>query len=210
MLSTAEANENTKFFTHHWTITIPAHPSLKYIHTTVTHLDEWLVLVSDPANNPYDETARTQIWDMTAIEEWKISTTQKYIDSQSKFNALNMLIQFNGQLVGGGNFFLLPTGEVNLGLMLTKDARGKGIGKLSMQVLIQLAHNMGIERLEAGTMKANQPMRALMASLKIPGRDEIKKAPGRGVLAEILYTIPKTVDWEDIDLHVEFGAPVSE
>lgn len=211
MLSTtAAAKEYAKFFTHHWTMTNPAYPLLKYTHITLSHLDDLFALVKDPANSPYDDAAKATVWDDAAIEEWKTSVTKRYVNAQTDFDALNMFIELNDQIVGGINYFLLPSGEVNIGLKLNPSARGKGIGKLSMQAVIQLAHNMGIERLEAGTMKVNKPMRALMASLKIPGKDEIKESPGRGVVAEIIYTIPRTVDWEDIDLQIEFGAPASE
>lgn len=121
-----------------------------------------------------------------------------------------MLVEWDGEIVGGCNFFLLPTYVVNLGMMLGEKARGKGIGKLSMQVMIQLGRRVGIEKMEARTVKANKPMQAVMASLKIPGRDEIKEMPGRGVVGDIVYEIPQKVSWEDFDMRVEFGGLASE
>ena len=121
-----------------------------------------------------------------------------------------MLIELNGEIVGAGNYSLLPTGWVNIGLLISERARGRGLGKLSMKVLVQLGRRMGVEKLEAGTMKLNKPFQALMASLNLPGKDEIIEAPGRGVVGEILYRIPETVDWEDLDLKVEFGGLASE
>jgi RimJ/RimL family protein N-acetyltransferase len=210
MISATEANEDTKFFTHHWTITLPTHPSLKYIHTTISHLDPWLALLSDPTNHPHDEHSRTKVWDEAAISEFRKTTSEKYIASYTSFNALQMLIEKDGEIIGAGNYFLLPTGWVNIGLLISEKARGKGLGKLSMKVLVELARRMGVEKLAAGTMKANKQLQAMMASLKIQGKEEGTEVPGRGVVGEIKYAIPETVGWEDLDLKVEFGAPASE
>lgn len=202
--------EHAKMFTHHWSITISGRPSLRYVHTTLSNLDQWLEMLTTPSNGPQDESWRSKDWKRAEIKKLKATTTQKYIDALTKFNALNMMIEVDGQPVGGANYGLLPTGGVNMGVILMENARGKGLGKLTMQVLIKLGHRMGIRRLQAGTMKSNQAMQAVMASLNIPGRDEIQESPGRGIVGEILYEIPETVDWEEIDLQLEFGGPVPD
>ncbi|CRG89285.1 hypothetical protein PISL3812_06321 [Talaromyces islandicus] len=201
--------EHAKVFTHDWSITIPERPSVRYIHTPLSRLDEWLGMLTNPANRPHDATLRSKEWDQAAMEELRATTIKKHHRALTEFDGLSMMVLVDGQLVGGGNYSLLPTGEVNLGMMFEESARGKGLGKLTMQVLIKLGQRLGIKRLEAGTMKSNQAMQALMARLNIPGRDEIKEAPGRGVVAEILYDIPETVEWE-IDLQLEFGGPMAE
>jgi RimJ/RimL family protein N-acetyltransferase len=199
--------EHAKFFTHDWSITIPGHPSVRYVHMQLSYLDEWLAMFTNPANRPHVKILR--VWDQAEMKELRATTIKKHTTTQTKFDGLNIMVMVDGQLVGGANYNLLPTGEVNIGLLFDESARGKGLGKLTMQVLIQLGQRMGIQRMEAGTMKSNQAMQALMASLNIPGRDEIKEIPTRGVVAEILYDIPETVDWE-INLQLEFGGPLAE
>lgn len=201
--------EHVKFFTHNWSITIPGHPSVKYVHMTLPRVDEWLDMVTNPANRPHDKTLRSKEWDQAAIEKLRATTIRKHTTALTKVHALIMILEVDGQFVGCGNYSLLPTGEVNMGMMLKESARGQGLGKLTMQVLIQLGQRIWIQPLTSGTMKSNQAMQAVMASLNIPGRDEIQEAPERGVVGEILYVVPETVDWE-IDLQLEFGGPVPE
>ncbi|QKX61864.1 uncharacterized protein TRUGW13939_09020 [Talaromyces rugulosus] len=201
--------EHAKFFTHDWSITIPGRPSVRYSHMSLSCLDEWLAMYTNPANRPHDKVLRSKVWNEAEMKELRATTIEKHTTAQTKFDGLNIMVMVDGQLVGGGNYTLLSTGEVNIGLLFDESARGKGLGKLTMQVLIQLGRRMGIQRLEAGTMKSNQAMQALMASLNIPGRDEIKEIPIRGVVAEILWDIPETADWE-IDLQLEFGGPLAE
>ena len=205
MISTVEANENTKFFSHNWTVTLPSYPFLKYRHITLSHLDSWFPVFYNPLNHPYDENAHLKVWDEVSIAEWRSNASQKYTNERAKFIALQMLIELDGEIVGGGSYNVLPTGDVNCGIMLAENARGKGIGKLSVQVIIQLGRRMGVEKLEVVTMKTNKPMQGLMASLNILGREEIREAPGRGVIGEILYPIPEKVDWADVDMQIEFG-----
>ena len=47
MISTNSVNSSTKFFTHY-----KNRPSLKYTHTTASHLDAWLALLPDPNQPP--------------------------------------------------------------------------------------------------------------------------------------------------------------
>jgi RimJ/RimL family protein N-acetyltransferase len=136
--------------------------------------------------------------------------TKRYMDSETILGTLQIMIELDGQVIGGATYFLHPISEVNLGLMLSEKSRGNGIGKLTMKVLIQLGHQMGIEKMELRTMRANKATQTLMESLDITGRDEIKEMPGVGDVAEILYTIPEKVDWEDLDTQIEFGGRASE
>ncbi|KAH8698781.1 hypothetical protein BGW36DRAFT_460630 [Talaromyces proteolyticus] len=209
MISTTEANEHTKYFTHHWTITMPERRNLKFTHNTpASDLDTWFAMVFDPLNRPHDATLRDRARDPAAIDEYKASTIQKYADAITQFNRIDIGVEIDDELVGGGNLSLLPNGGVNIGMQFNVGARGQGLGKLTMKMLIQLSRRIGLERLQAGTMKSNEPMRALMASLKIPERDEIQAVPGRGVVGEVLFEIPTNTEWQDLDLQVQFGQSV--
>jgi hypothetical protein len=93
---------------------------MKYLHTTISHLDPWLALLSDP---PYDEHSRTKTWNAAAISEFRKTTSEQYIASHTSFNALQMLIELDGEIVGARNYFLLPTGWVNIRLLISERAR---------------------------------------------------------------------------------------
>jgi hypothetical protein len=67
-----------------------------------------------------------------------------------------------------------------------------------------------VEFIEAGTMKANKPMRALAASLGLKETDQIKEMPGRDVVAEILYKNIEKERWDNLDMKVEFTGPARE
>ena len=59
-----------------------------------------------------------------------------------KFNCLEILVQIDGETVGLGGVYEIPqvqTGLANIGLMLVESARGRGIGKSAMQVLLRLS-----------------------------------------------------------------------
>ncbi|RFU25243.1 hypothetical protein B7463_g11107, partial [Scytalidium lignicola] len=207
MISATEANESTKYFTHEWSITIPTRPRLKYVHVTPKISSKMLELTMDPKNHPYFEHGRNKVWDEAAMEDFTKIFADGYRDAKTKYDRLAFLVELDSEAIGFVNLRCLPpAGPNNIGLLFTEKARGKGLGKFTMQFILQLARNIGIENLEAGTMKVNQPMRKLMESLKIPEREENKEDPARGVIvAEILYTIPEAVSWDDIDMIVEFG-----
>lgn len=95
----------------------------------------------------------------------------------------------------------------SVGIVLNKGARGKGVGKDGMRVLTQMGFELGM-KISSGTMKANEPMRGVMKSL---GVDEVEKMvilPGRGVVAELDYTVERE-KWKDVDMKVEFGGPLT-
>ena len=209
MLPRDHEPELENYYTHEWTVTLPSQTSLKYQHSTPKYFDARLAIDIDPethAGHQFDKQLKEQIWDEAAIAEFKARKVGQYTDALTKFNALQLLVELDGQIVGYAGFHTLPDGIVNLGMVLKRGARGRGIGKQSWKVLIQLAFNLGVERIEAGTMKDNVAMRALMRSLRFPEIDDIKIIPGRGVVAEVLWDISGRRDvWEKIDLQTDFG-----
>ena len=95
----------------------------------------------------------------------------------------------------------------NIGLMLVESARGRGIGKSAMQVLLRLSNELDVVLVHAGTMLANKPMRALAATLGFTEREELLQIPGRGVVAELLFEDIDYKRWKDLDMNVEFTGP---
>jgi GNAT superfamily N-acetyltransferase len=92
--------------------------------------------------------------------------------------------------------------RASVGLVLNPEGRGKGLGKLTVQVLSQLCWSMGL-RASMGTMNSNAPMRGVMRSLGAEERVEITELPGRGIVAELAYTVNEG-DWEEIGMNVAF------
>lgn len=211
MLPSTEANDNTKYFTHEWTITVPTRPGVKYVHLTPRYLDKLLALDMEPTNHPFDERYETKKWDEAAIDEFMKRKLGEFKATLTKFDKIDVLVEVDDDgLAGCVQIHQMANGANNIGMMFSEKSRGKGLGKLSMQVLIQLARNLGIGRLETGTMKNNVAMRKLMESLGIPEKEQVvRDSTGKFVVAEVLFPIPETVPVAEIDMHVEFGEQVT-
>jgi RimJ/RimL family protein N-acetyltransferase len=122
---------------------------------------------------------------------------------------LEFLVHVNGKLMGYGGVFEIPevaAGFANLGLGLNPSLRGTGLGKAIMQVLLRLSNEIDASVISVGTMKANNLMCALAKSLGFEEREEIVDIPGRGVIAEVLFSIDhaKWRDWKDYEINIEF------
>lgn len=200
-LSSAEA---TNYFTQPWTITTPSRPNVKFFLATPSHHDEWLPIIINPENNKLMDDVKDKIWDEAAISEWRTRVLDAYTKSLTACDHLNLLISENDKVLGYGNLFKLKDGSFNVGCVLDVSAQGKGIGKLSTAVMITLAFKIGKEdNVEAGTMKANAAMRGVMRSLGIEEKEKLVVVEGRGVLAELSYTIERS-KWKDIGLDVNW------
>jgi RimJ/RimL family protein N-acetyltransferase len=129
-----------------------------------------------------------------------------YIDSATKRNALNLLVELDGQIVGSGGITAggVSGRKANVGLQFVSSARGHGLGKLTMRLLLRLSNEFREYGIRAGTMKANLPMRAVMKSLGIEETDGVFEIPGFGVVNDILYEKINKEDWKDFEFQVEF------
>lgn len=197
----AEAPPHSKFFTQTWTITVPSYPSLTYIRATPSLFDVWLPLVTSRANN--EAQGIDTVWKEAKIDEWKQYYRTRYGIQNLRLRGLDLLICLDGKVVGYGDVTETAPGVANVGIILNPEARGKGVGKVTVRVFAQLGFEMGMT-IEAGTMKANGPMRGLMKSLGIAEVEEIVDIPGRGVVAELVYKIDRRA-LKEIDMRVEFG-----
>lgn len=75
---------------------------------------------------------------------------------------------------------------------------------MSTAVFVQLGLKIGINGVTAGTMKVNAPMRGVMRSLGVEEAEELIVVEGRGVLAELSFTVERR-KWKDVDLDVAWG-----
>jgi RimJ/RimL family protein N-acetyltransferase len=206
MSSSTEQDAHSKFFTQSWTVTLPSHPGLKFVRATPPLFDAWLPIVMDPANNELQDSAG-KAWDDVAKKTWRDRAQKRFDDLNTAHNGLDVLIELDGNYIGYGDIYEFKPGQASVGVILNKDARGKGIGKASIQVFTQLGFELGLE-ISSGTMKANAPMRGIMKSLGIEEIDKIVEIPGRGVVAEVEYNLERA-KWKDLDMEIAFGGPVA-
>jgi RimJ/RimL family protein N-acetyltransferase len=193
--------EHSKYFLWQWTVTVPSYPFLKFYRATPSRFDDWIPIMTDPKNNELQDT-HDKIWDEAAIAKWKTETEARYHESNTKFEPLEVLIEYEGKAVGYGDVW--PTsGSASIGILLNEAVRGRGIGKTAMAVLAQIGFDFNLP-ISTGTMKANVAMRALMASLGVAEEEKLVTAPGRGVLAEVVYGI-KPENWKKVEMKIEFN-----
>jgi RimJ/RimL family protein N-acetyltransferase len=185
------------FFSLEWVLTVPNRPSVRYFRATPAHFDIWFALATNPENNEEQDT-KGKVYDEAAIAEWKNDKENSFIKANKEYHALEVLIEFDGQVIGYGGIWVLKEGLANIGIVLNKDARGLGLGKLSVTVLAQICFDCGMSP-TAGTMKSNQAMRAVMASVGAAEKEQIVDIPGRGIVAELGYSIERET-WKDIDI----------
>lgn len=157
--------------------------------------------MTNPENNEFQDT-EGKVWDEAAVQEWKVATEKEYEESRTTYKALPVLVEVNSQIVGYGGIWKVSKASGSIGVVLNKSARGMGIGKLTVRVLAQLCFDLGL-RAGAGTMKANMSMRGLMASLGVNENEHVVELPGRGVVAELGYTI-EVERWQRVDMNIEF------
>ncbi len=137
-----------------------------------------------------------------------------YAESSIRHHALDVFVSLEGKFVGwGGVFEITPPDEkpsvANIGIRLSPEVRGRGLGKALMQVLLRLSNEVDLDIIEAGTMKYNTSMRALAKSVGLVETDEIKEIPGQGVVAELMFKNIEREKWRDLDMVVEFRDQVA-
>ncbi|PQE09659.1 hypothetical protein CJF31_00011224 [Rutstroemia sp. NJR-2017a BVV2] len=202
-----------RFFTKDWTITIPCcpEPNLKFIRLTPSEtaafvrFAEAAVIPPDPKStedSPDEPQAPPALIPGERMEKM-------YAESRTRHHALDVFISLEGKFVGWGGVFEITAPDekpsvANIGIRLSPEVRGKGLGKTLMQVLLRLSNEVNADIIEAGTMKYNTSMRAMARSVGLVETDEIKKIPGQGVVAEVLFKNIERENWRDLDMVVEF------
>ncbi|KAF7943073.1 hypothetical protein EAE96_011016 [Botrytis aclada] len=189
------------FFTKKWTITYPSYPTVKFFRATPSHFDVWLPIAINADNNKLQDS-KDQVWDEVAISKWKENMRNQYVKANTDFDCLKILVEVDGQVKGFGDIFVVRPGVANIGVVLNKEARGKGLGKLTASVLTQLTLDFGLQAV-AGTMRDNEPMRSTLRNLGFVEEEKIIEIEGRGIVAELSYALSPE-GWKDIELSVEF------
>lgn len=91
----------------------------------------------------------------------------------------------------------------NLGIKLSPEVRGKGLGKVFMSVLLRLSNEVEVDVVEAGTMKFNTSMRASARSVGLVETLEVKVVDGE-VVADCMFKDIERERWRGLDMVVEF------
>ncbi|EHK21822.1 uncharacterized protein TRIVIDRAFT_191904 [Trichoderma virens Gv29-8] len=195
-----------RFFTKDWTITLPFHPepNLKFIRLTPAETAAF-VRFAEGAVSPPNPTSTEAPPPLVPGERMQ----KMYAESRTRHHALDVFMSLEGKFVGwGGVFEITAPNEkpsvANIGIRLSPEVRGKGLGKVLMQVLLRLSNEVDADIIEAGTMKYNTSMRAMAKSVGLVETDEIKEIPGQGVVAELLFKNIEREKWRDLDMVVEF------
>ncbi|CAD6456743.1 08b91d98-47ae-4ab7-aa54-0f4ee9dcb1f4-CDS [Sclerotinia trifoliorum] len=200
--SLSPSEYRSQFFSKKWTITIPSNPSVKFFRATPSHFDIWLPIATNADNNKLQDN-KDQIWDEAAISKLKIDMYNQYVKSNTDFHCLKVLVEVSGEVIGFGDIFVVEPGVANIGVVLNKEARGKGLGRLTVGFLTQLTLDFGLS-VVAGTMGDNAPMRFTLRSLGFAEEEKIIEIFGRGVVAEFSYSLLRDA-WEEVEMNVEFG-----
>ncbi|PQE06715.1 hypothetical protein CJF30_00008606 [Rutstroemia sp. NJR-2017a BBW] len=207
----------SKLFTHIWTLTLPTHPHLQFIHVTPSNLSSLIQIYSNPLNTPVAPSP-SPAWTPADTEFYTTKFLTAFRAAKSKHNYLQLLVLSlpDQQILGMGQVMELEgfPGLGNLGIILNPEGRGKGVGKATVEVLLRLSNECELDVLEAGTMRGNIGMRGVMRKLGVEEREEMKWFGGEGggekrLVAEVMFGEKgKGIDrdrWRGLDVRVEFG-----
>jgi RimJ/RimL family protein N-acetyltransferase len=207
-----------RFFTKDWTITLPSRPEpdLKFIRLTPAETAAFIRFAEGAINLPALRSAEGPPAEPQAPPALIPGERMRkmYAESRTKHHALDVFVSLEGKFVGWGGVFEIAAPDktpsvANIGIMLSPEVRGKGLGKVLMQVLLRLSNEVDIDIIEAGTMKYNTSMRAMAKSVGLVETDEIKEIPGQGVVAELMFKNIERETWRDLDMVVEFRDQVA-
>ncbi|PQE05259.1 hypothetical protein CJF31_00008772 [Rutstroemia sp. NJR-2017a BVV2] len=207
----------SKLFTHTWTLTLPTHPDLQFIHVTPSNLNSLIQIFSNPINAAVAPSP-PPAWTPADTESYTTKFLTSFRAATFKHNYLQLLILSlpAQQVLGMGQVTELEgmPGIGNLGIILNPEGRGKGVGKATVEVLLRLSNECDLDVVEAGTMRGNMGMRGLMKKLGVEEREEMKwfgedEGGKKRLVAEVMFGEKgKGIDrerWRGLDIRVEFG-----
>ncbi|KAF7869633.1 hypothetical protein EAF04_004417 [Stromatinia cepivora] len=143
--------DSSKFFTEDWTITIPSHPNLRFIRLIPTRYDHLVRIFSYPLNDPHNPTPTSINWEESDTLDLRKSYTQRSSSAKTAHNALTLLVEEKGKIVGIGLMHELEhqPGLANIGTILEEEATGHGIGRVLMELLLRLSNEWNVDAVEA-------------------------------------------------------------
>jgi RimJ/RimL family protein N-acetyltransferase len=207
-----------RFFTKDWTITLPSRPepNLKFIRLTPAETAAFVHFAEGAVSPPAPKSTEAPPAEPQAPPALIPGERMQkmYAESRTRHHALDVFISLEGKFVGWGGVFEITAPDekpsvANIGIKLSPEVRGKGLGKMLMQVLLRLSNEVDADIIEAGTMEYNTSMRAMAKSVGLVETDEIKEIPGQGVVAELLFKNIEREKWRDLDMVVEFKDQVA-
>lgn len=95
-------------------------------------------------------------------------------------------------------------GVANIGTILEEEARGHGVGRVLMELLLRLSNELDVGAVEVATMKGNSPMRGLMRSLGIGETEAERILPGNKKVADVMFKDIDRKRWKDFEFELEF------
>jgi RimJ/RimL family protein N-acetyltransferase len=203
----APFQKDDRFFTKDWIITLPSRPEpeLKFIRLTPAETPEFIRFAHQAVIPPAPKSTE----DPLAEPQAPPPVERMYAESRIRHHAIDVFVSLEGKFVGWGGVFEITGPDetpsiANIGIRLSPEVRGKGLGKTLMQVMLRLSNELNTDVIEAGTMKHNTSMRAVAKSVGLVETEEIKELPGQGVVAEILFKDIEREKWRDLDMVVEF------
>jgi RimJ/RimL family protein N-acetyltransferase len=210
-----------RFFTKDWTITLPSRPepNLEFIRLTPAETAAFVRFAERAVSPPPPPSPTSTEAPPTEPEAPSAPIPgermqRMYVESRTRHHALDVYISLEGMFVGWGGVIAITGPDerpsvANIGIKLSPEVRGTGLGKTLMQVLLRLSNEVDADIIEAGTMKYNTPMRAMAKSVGLVETDEIKEIPGHGVVADLLFKNIEREKWRDLEMVVEFRDQVA-
>ncbi|RAL63971.1 hypothetical protein DID88_003159 [Monilinia fructigena] len=166
------------------------------------------ILNNYPLNDSNNRLPDDASWkDIDSDSQYLISTfTKRHIAAQTDHNALSVLVEEDGKIVGIGVIHELEHQPrlANIGTILEAEGRGHGVSKVLMKLLLRLSNELDVDAVEAGTFKGNVAMRRLMRSLGVEETDEEKIMPGDRKVAEVMFKDIGRERWKNFEFGVEF------
>lgn len=204
-----------RFFTKDWTITLPSRPepNLQFIRLTPAETAAFVRFAEGAASPPAPKSTESPPVEPQASPAPPLIPGERmqkmYAESRTRHHALDVFISLEGKFVGWGGVFEITGPDekpsvANIGIKLSPEVRGKGLGRMLMQVLLRLSNEVDADIVEAGTWKYNTSMRAMAKSVGLVETDELKELPGQGVVADLLFKNIEREKWRDLDMVVEF------
>ncbi|KAI9649654.1 hypothetical protein NHQ30_002235 [Ciborinia camelliae] len=163
-------------------------------------------IFSNPLNDPNNRTPTDTSWKDSDSQNLIDLLTRRYFTAKTAHNALILLVEENGKIVGIGLMHELEhqPGLANIGTILEEEGRGHGVGRILMGLLLRLSNELNVEEVEVGTMKKNEAMRGLMKSLGCEETYEDKIMPGNRKVADVMFKNIERGRWKDFEFEVEF------
>jgi L-amino acid N-acyltransferase YncA len=205
--------KDDRFFTKDWTITLPSRPepNLKFIRLTPAETAAFERFAEGAVGPPAPKSIEaSSVEPQAPPAPFPGERMQNmYVESRTRHHGLDVYLSLEGKFVGWGGVYEITAPDekpsvANISIKLSPEVRGKGLGKILMQVLLRLSNEVDADIIEAGTMKYNTATRAMAKSVGLVETDEIKDVPGKGVVADLLFKNIEREKWRDLDMVVEF------